>query len=347
VDPKRVVSNAGAAPGDALLLTKPIGTGIIAFAAQLGRASAAALQAAADSMGSPNRAAAEVMVRSGAHAGTDVTGFGLLGHLYHVVRESGVSAEIWCDAVPLLPEVRDYAAQCLVSGAAERNREFASPAVQVAEGIPDSVLDLLYDPQTSGGLLFTVPAPEAQRALGLLVASGCPDAAIIGRITERSEGRIVVTEQQRPGTAVERGEWSVERNGQQQGSGSAATAAPEACCAAPAAGTSADCCAPTAPAPAAPPSAQAAFQQFMGAAFAPGALDVVQKELMTIALSVAVQCEPCLRLHLDKARAMGITTEEIQEAAWMGVAFGGCKAMMFWADYSRSLGTNPPPGVSK
>jgi selenide,water dikinase len=345
VDPKRVVSNAGAAPGDALLLTKPIGTGIIAFAAQLGRASAAALQAAADSMGSLNRAAAEVMVRSGAHAGTDVTGFGLLGHLYHVVRESGVSAEVWWNAVPLLPEVRGYAEQGLVSGAAERNREFASPAVRAAEGIPDSVLDLLYDPQTSGGLLFTVPAREAERALGLLVASGCPDAAIIGCITEHSEGRIVVTEKQRPGTAVERGAWSVERDSQQQRPGSAATAASEACCATPA--PSAECCAPTAPAPAAPPSAQAAFQQFMGAALAPGALDVVQKELMTIALSVAVQCEPCLRLHLDKARAMGITIEEIQEAAWMGVAFGGCKAMMFWADYSRSLGTNPPPGVSK
>ncbi len=89
------------------------------------------------------------------------------------------------------------------------------------------------------------------------------------------------------------------------------------------------------------------FQQFMGAAFAPGALDVVQKELMTIALSVAVQCEPCLRIHLGKALAMGITVEEIQEAAWMGVAFGGCKAMMFWGEHSRSLGTNSPPGASK
>jgi AhpD family alkylhydroperoxidase len=77
----------------------------------------------------------------------------------------------------------------------------------------------------------------------------------------------------------------------------------------------------------------------MAAAFAPGALDVVQKELMTIALSVAVQCEPCLKLHLDKARSMGIAPAEIEEAAWMGVAFGGCKAMMFWQERSRSCGT--------
>jgi selenide,water dikinase len=347
VDPKRTVSNAGAAPGDALLLTKPIGTGVIAFAAQLGRASAAALQAAAEAMTSLNRAAAEVMVRSGAHAGTDVTGFGLLGHLFHIVRESGVSAEVWWEAVPLLPEVRDYAAQGLVSGAAERNREFASPAVHVAEGTPESVLDLLYDPQTSGGLLFTVPAREAERALALLVASGCPDAAIIGRVVERSDGRIIVREKG-PGTAEEaksRGVDESEGNGQRPALGGVATA--EACCATAAAVTSAGCCAPTAPAAAAPPSAQAAFQQFMGTAFAPGALDVVQKELMTIALSVAVQCEPCLRIHLGKALAMGITVEEIQEAAWMGVAFGGCKAMMFWGEHSRSLGTNPPPDVSK
>jgi AhpD family alkylhydroperoxidase len=77
----------------------------------------------------------------------------------------------------------------------------------------------------------------------------------------------------------------------------------------------------------------------MAAAFAPGALDVVQKELMTIALSVAVQCEPCLKLHLDKARGMGITPEAIEEAAWLGVAFGGCKAMMFWQEKSRERGT--------
>ena len=75
-----------------------------------------------------------------------------------------------------------------------------------------------------------------------------------------------------------------------------------------------------------------AFKQFMGKVFAPGALDVIQKELMTIALSVAVQCEPCLKIHLEKAREVGISAEEIEEAAWMGVAFGGCKAMMFWQE---------------
>jgi AhpD family alkylhydroperoxidase len=77
----------------------------------------------------------------------------------------------------------------------------------------------------------------------------------------------------------------------------------------------------------------------MAAALASGALDVVQKELMTIALSVAVRCEPCLKLHLDKARSMGITPEEIEEAAWLGVAFGGCEAMMFWQEKSRERGT--------
>ena len=77
---------------------------------------------------------------------------------------------------------------------------------------------------------------------------------------------------------------------------------------------------------------QEAFEEFMGKAFAPGALDAAQKEIMTIALSVAVQCEPCLKIHLEKARSMGISPDEIREAAWMGIAFGGCKAMMFWKE---------------
>ena len=96
----------------------------------------------------------------------------------------------------------------------------------------------------------------------------------------------------------------------------------------------AECCAPGS-SPATPGDAEEAFSQFMSKAFAPGALDIVQKELMTIALSVAVQCEPCLKIHLDKARGMGISAEEIEEAAWVGVAFGGCKAMMFWKERSQ------------
>ncbi len=304
VAPAEMVTNAGARPGEALLLTKPLGTGIIAFAGQLGRASPAARAAAVASMTMLNRAAAEIMRRAGARACTDVTGFGLLGHLSHLVRESGVSAEVWWEAVPWLTEAWRYAEEGLVSGAAERNREYVEGRLQVAAGVPEAALDLLCDPQTSGGLLFSLPAAAAEACVAELRAAGCEQAALIGRVTELREGSIQVTSRTMPNDTP---------------TPALEPPAPpaEACCAA---------------APAAPATSDAgqAFQQFMATALRPGALDVVQKELITIALSVCGQCEPCLKTHLAKALAMGLTPEEIAEAAWLGVAFGGAKAMMFW-----------------
>ena len=327
VDPGSIITNAGAEPGDALILTKPIGTGIICFAAQLGRASEEALRAAADSMATLNRAASEVMRQVGAHACTDVTGFGLLGHLSTVVRESGVTVEIWWDAVPTLPGARDYAADGMVPGAAERNREFAADIVESGD-VPQWAEDLLYDAQTSGGLLIAVTPGIAAQAVERLRAAGCAQAVIVGQVTSKSEGRIV----------VKRRADDTRECGKRDDETAPACASPSAPGqAAPAGEPAEECCAPGASA--APGAARDAFSHFMAAAFAPGALDVVQKELMTIALSVAVQCEPCLKLHLDKARGMGITPEAIEEAAWLGVAFGGCKAMMFWQEKSRERGT--------
>jgi selenide,water dikinase len=329
VAPDEIVTNAGAQPGDVLILTKRIGTGIIAFAAQMGRASPDALLASADSMTRLNQAASEVMRKVGAHACTDVTGFGLLGHLVHLVRESAVTAEIWWDAVPLLPEVPDYAGQGLVSGAAERNREFAAEFVESQDGVPDWAMDTLHDAQTSGGLLISLPADRASRALSELRTAGCPEAAAVGRITAKSKGAIIVTS--------EHARTSISPAGQPD---SGPVRQPSPCCAAdsPPQPTQEECCAPGS-APVEAGAAQQAFSRFMAAAFGPGALDVIQKELMVIALSVAVQCEPCIQIHLEKAKQMGISNDEIQEAAWLGVAFGGAKAMMFWTETWKSLGT--------
>ncbi len=323
IRPDAIVANSGAQPGDAMILTKPLGTGIISFAAQIGRASAEALRAAGETMAALNRDAAEIMLRAGAHAGTDVTGFGLLGHLWQVARESGVTAQVWWDAVPALPEALECARQGIGSGAAERNREFAGPAVTVADGVPDCAMDLLYDAQTSGGLLMFVPEPVAERTVEELRAAGCVSAAVIGRVIEKSRGGIRVAK--KPERTAECGLRNAESEtknadcGTHQSAVRSPQSAIEACCSEEAAGAS-----PSAP--------QDAFQAFMGAAFAPGALDAVQKEIMTIALSVAVQCEPCLKIHIEKARGMGISPAEIREAAWMGIAFGGCKAMMFWKE---------------
>ena len=311
VDPKAVITNAGAGPGDALVLTKGIGTGIISFAAQMGRASKDSVRTAAVSMTTLNKAASEVMLLMGADACTDVTGFGLLGHLYHIVRESGVTAEVWWDAVPVLPSVREYAEEGIVSGAAERNREFASGIVKADKCMPDHALDILYDAQTSGGLLIAVPENVVDETLEKLHEAGCGDAAWIGRIVSKSEGKIMVKKR-----------------------GSKSKAEPKPCCDAEPAGE--QCCASDSP-DAGGGSAKEAFQQFVAKAFAPGAIDVVQKELMTIALSVAVQCKSCLEIHLEKARGMGIGPEEIEEAAWMGVVFGGCRSMMFWQEKSENM----------
>jgi len=329
IGPGQVITNADAQPGDVLLLTKPLGTGVIAFAAQLGRASPEARAAAAEVMTTLNRAAAEIMLQAGAHAATDVTGFGLLGHLSHIARESGVTAEVWWEAVPLLPEAREYAAQGMVSGAAERNREYVADLLD-ADGVPELALDLLCDPGTSGGLLFAVPPERAQEALAALRAAGGAQPAIIGRVVERSKGRILVTDKP-VSSAVP------------QALGECRTASPaeaQGCCAAPAPAAR-ECCPEGHGLAAAPAgSAEQAFSRFMASALRPGALDVVQKELTVIALSVAVQCEPCLKTHLAKAQAMGITPPEIEEAAWLGVMFGGCKAMMFW-------NAMRPPGGTK
>jgi selenide,water dikinase len=345
-----IITNAAAQPGDALILTKPLGTGIVAFAAQVERACQEALQASAASMTALNRPASEVMVEMGAHACTDITGFGLLAHLAHIVRESAVSAEVWWDAVPFLPHALDYAREGLVSGAAEHNREFCAEIVRLAPGAPEHIVDALYDPQTSGGLLFAVPVEVADDTLVKLRAAGCADAAIVGRIADRPERSIFVTRKSR----------STDRPSDQPAEQPCCAASQatqqQPCCAsvggpqeplAPTAAAGAEPCCPEAAASAGAPNAQRAFQQFMAAAFAPGALDPVQKALTAIALSVAVQCAPCLRTHVQKALNMGLAAEEITEAAWMGIAFGGCKAMMFWNEHSALLGTNQGSGVSK
>jgi selenide,water dikinase len=335
IRPNEIVANSGARPGDALILTKPIGTGILSFAAQIGRASAEALRAAGETMASLNRGAGEIMRRAGAHAATDVTGFGLLGHLWQVARESGVTVELWWDAVPALPEALECARQGIVSGAAERNREFAGPAV-TARDVPEYAMDLLYDAQTSGGLLMCVPEQTAERTVAELRAAGCSSATIVGRVTEKSGGGIRVAK--RPPQNAECGAQSAETGTQSKehrASTPPARSVASLSFSSPAAQSGAqpaECCSAESAAAASAGAAPAAYEAFMGAAFAPGALDAAQKEIMTIALSVAVQCEPCLKIHLEKARSMGITPDEIREAAWMGIVFGGCKAMMFWKE---------------
>jgi selenide,water dikinase len=198
IHPSTIITNIHAKPGDRLILTKPLGTGIISFARQLGRASDRALAEAGRSMAELNRVAAEEMAKMGVTTATDVTGFGLLGHLSEMVRQSRVTAEVYADSVPVFDGVLAYVRQGLISGGIERNREYASQFVSVAKGVSDDTLNVLYDPQTSGGLLIAVAEAEAEGLLKRLRHRGVRAAVPIGKIVSKSPGKIVVKNKPRP-----------------------------------------------------------------------------------------------------------------------------------------------------
>jgi selenide,water dikinase len=192
INPKEIYTNAGARPGDRLVLTKPLGIGIIAFAAQIGRAPAEGLEASARSMAALNRRAAELMAEFGAHACTDVTGFALMGHLAAMAAASNVDVEIVFDDVPLLPGVLQCAADGIIAGAVERNRESSGHCVDAEDNVRPEMLDICFDPQTSGGLLIAVPESAADALVERLREEGVLDAAVVGSVTAAGSGRIRV-----------------------------------------------------------------------------------------------------------------------------------------------------------
>jgi selenide,water dikinase len=192
VRPDRVVTNAGAQPGDLMILTKPIGTGVLATAIKGGLLSAAATRRVTEVMATLNKAAAEAMAAHPTNACTDITGFGLLGHTLEVARASKVRIEIDVERVPLLPEVFDLAAMGLIPAGSYSNRNYCAQHVRVPLAMDPLRLDLLADAQTSGGLLIFLPRAAASSLLSDLHARGVADAVIIGEVTQRDEGRIVL-----------------------------------------------------------------------------------------------------------------------------------------------------------
>jgi selenide,water dikinase len=186
VDPERMLTNAQGRPGDVVLLTKPLGTGVIATALKAGRAPAQAVETSTLSMAALNRTASEVAVRRGARCATDVTGFGLVGHALAVARESRLTLEIEAAALPLLPGAVDLALSFQAGGLKANRRQF-EPDVEY-RALPDEPLRAqLYDPQTSGGLLLLLPASEAAAALADLTG-----ARKIGRAVARGAKPIVI-----------------------------------------------------------------------------------------------------------------------------------------------------------
>ena len=192
IHPKRVVLNTTARAGDRLLLTKPLGTGIISTALKGGMADEKAVAKAVKSMLTLNRKASELMMAVEIHACTDVTGFGLLGHACQMIEGTDVGMVIYSDAVPFFPEAKGLAEMGLVPGGLHRNREFRRNMVEIGREVPDYMKDILFDPQTSGGLLISVPASEAKPLLERMHQEGITEAAIIGVVVAEPNRKIIV-----------------------------------------------------------------------------------------------------------------------------------------------------------
>lgn len=192
IKPGKQVTNAAAKPGDVLILTKPLGLGIITTAAKQGTCPSSVLDEAVQVMLRLNKEASEVMMALGVNACTDITGFGLLGHLHEVAHASGVDAQVDYNALPFIEGVHALAELGAVPGGTRRNMEALEDLAVLAEGLPDIAPALLFDPQTSGGLLMTTPPAKTPALMKALRAAGVSDAVAIGRMASKGEGRIHV-----------------------------------------------------------------------------------------------------------------------------------------------------------
>lgn len=190
VHPARMLTHAGAKPGDGLVLSKPIGTGVVATAVKGGLAAPEHAAAAASSMATLNATAARVAIEGGAHACTDITGFGLIGHLLEILRASEVGATIEARRVPLLPGALDYCGMGMLPGGSARLKAAYGCKVDLADAVGELLADLLFDAQTSGGLL--IAAREAERLVERLHGAGVREAAVIGRLEAEPVGRVSV-----------------------------------------------------------------------------------------------------------------------------------------------------------
>ena len=192
VHPKRLLTNSGAKPGDKVILTKAIGSGIVITAMKAGKVDDATLSTVIRSMVTLNKTASGLMADFGVHSATDITGFGFLGHTIQLANNSGVSMTIDSASVPVFPRVIEFTTQGLCPGGLYRNRDFYASSVKAAANISADLLDVYHDPQTSGGLLMCVAAEQSAQLLAKLHDSGVVAAAIIGEVADGPKGTISI-----------------------------------------------------------------------------------------------------------------------------------------------------------
>jgi selenide,water dikinase len=193
IHPDKILFNNGAKAGDHLILTKPLGTGIVSTALKGGLADAALVARSVACMTTLNRKAAELMAETAEiHACTDITGFGFLGHALEMAEGSGIGMRIRASEVPYFQGIRPFVEEGLVPGGLIRNRKFREKQLDVGPGCPEWLIDILFDPQTAGGLLISLPPDTAKELLGKMHAAGIKEAAIVGEVIPAPRGIIRV-----------------------------------------------------------------------------------------------------------------------------------------------------------
>jgi selenide, water dikinase len=191
IHPDNVATNSGARAGDVIILTKPIGTGVISTGIKKARASDAVVAASVETMLTPGKYASEAMQYFGVRGATDVTGFALLGHAWEMACASKATIEIDATAVPLLDGALELASQGMLTSADKTNREYIGADIDIASSVDENLVRLLFDPQTAGGMLIAIPENNAERLLATL-RKNYPKAQIIGRVRPRGPRSIVV-----------------------------------------------------------------------------------------------------------------------------------------------------------
>ncbi len=314
----RFVRNSGARKGDAIVLTKPLGTGIAAFAGQIGQAGSRTLEEAAESMKALNKVASELMLKHGVHAATDVTGYSLMGHMIEIAKNSNVEIEVDFDAIPMFSGVAELARKGICPGAVERNREAVPESLTDLSALSEAQRSIVFGPETSGGLLVFLPAESAEKYVRELRRKGVSSAAVVGKATGSSRnGHIkVFTDRKDDFGAINLKLETDMKKGGTVGKGAA-------CCAAEGRNAEIDTELP-------PQALSKDFSSYMGSVMAPGAISLKNKKLMALALSVATKCGPCVKINTDGAREAGASDGEIGEAVSLGIAFGGAPTAMFY-----------------
>jgi selenide,water dikinase len=347
INPKVAAALEKPEAGDVLVLTKPLGTGVLTFCQQIGRGHPQGMAAAETSMATLNKAAAEAMKEAGASACTDVTGFGLFAHLFRMMRPSKLGAEIFADALPAFDGTIEALRQGVIPGAVERNREYVGEAIRVAPKVDEALVNLGFDAQTSGGLLIAVPRDRLETLRHALAQRGA-SGFVIGRVVDGGDKQIIVV----PGNA-ERGQpcprvpasspkradmvvrapepQPIEFKGQSPENKSMKSSTSDS--------THHDgCCADMfqgAGAASSVGETQKAFGAMISSVQAAGVLSEKAKELILFSLVVQSRCHSCFDAHYAKAREIGITQAELDEAVWCAIAMGGAPVKMFYQESLR------------